>query len=160
MQRLTPTTLFSCLCAVASCGFGAYAADVQITDLNDVDFGVVPPTVGTLRADSDLCVSMQPRGRYSLVGFGNGTGGAFSLVDSGNGVHTLDYGVRINDRGNRRGRRLVAGVPLTNLRASRFSNNGRCNPRGRIRVIINGADIQAARPGQYNGTLTLTVVPE
>ncbi len=139
---------------------GAEAADVQISDLNDLDFGAVPPTIGTLSANSDLCVPMAPRGRYSLVGFGNGSGGAFSLVDSGNGVHQIDYSVRISDRGQGRAQELNAGVPLTELRASRFLNNNRCNPRGNIEVIINGTDISGAPPGNYTGTLTLTVVPE
>ena len=51
-------------------------AELQITELKDLDFGLVPPTVGTLTADSDLCVPMVPRSRYSLIGFGNGSGGA------------------------------------------------------------------------------------
>lgn len=138
----------------------AKAADIQVKDLNDVDFGQVPPTAGTLRANSDFCVAMRPRGRYSLIGFGNGSDGAFSLVDSGNGAHSIDYRVRISDRGRNAGQELFKGTPLTGLRASQFRNNGRCNPRGRIRVIVDGAELQRAAPGSYNGTLTLTVVPE
>ncbi len=138
----------------------AAEAQVQITELSDLDFGVVPPTVGTLTAESDLCVPMAPRSRYSLIGFGTGSGGAFSLVDSGNGVHSIDYQVRINDRGRSAGDELFAGTPMTGLRASNFLPNGRCNPRGQIRIIIDGAEIGSAAPGNYNGTLTLTVVPE
>lgn len=140
--------------------FSAHTAELQIKDLADIDFGEAPATIGTLRSNTSFCVAMQPRGRYSLVGFGNGAGGTFSLIDSGNGIHTLDYRVEVSDRGRRRGQPLLAGIPLSGLRASRFRNNGRCNPRGAIAVIIDGNDIQNARPGQYKGTLMLTVVPE
>ena len=136
------------------------AEEILIRDLENVQFGAVPPSSGTLEVSSDLCVTLSSRGRYSLLGFGNGSSGAFSLVDSGNGVHTLDYSVRITDRGNNRGEPLIAGIPLTNLRGSNTNGNGRCNPTGRIRVIVEGDDIQAAMPGRYSGTLTLTVVPE
>jgi len=136
------------------------AEEILITDLEDLEFGVVPPTSGTLEASSDLCVVGPPRGFYSLLGFGNGTNGAFSLIESGNGVHTLDYSVSVTARGNGRGQPLIAGVPLTRLRPSNIRGNGRCAPGGRISVIIDGEDIQGARPGRYNGTLTLTVMPE
>lgn len=135
-------------------------AELQIRDLQDLDFGLVPPTVGTLTADSDFCVPMVPRSRYSLIGFGNGSNGAFSLVDPGNTAHTIDYRVRISDRGRGNGDELFANTPLPGLRASNFLPNGRCNPRGLIRVIIEGSEIQSAAPGSYDGTLTLTVVPE
>ena len=136
------------------------AADIQIRDLNDINFGEVPATVGTLEGDSSVCVAMRPRGRYSLRGFGSGTNGAFSMVDLGNGVHTLDYSVFFSHNSRGRGQQLTPGQRLRRLRASRFRNNGRCNPRGRIRVVVDGQDIQAAHPGSYGGTLTLTVEPE
>lgn len=145
---------------LSAISFSAHTAELQIRDLGDIDFGEAPATIGTLRSNSSFCVAMQPRGRYSLIGFGDGAGGAFSLIESGNGTHTLDYRVRVSDRGRRRGRPLDAGTPLYGLRASRFRNNGRCNPRGTIEVIIDGNAIQSARPGRYSGTLMLTVVPE
>jgi len=150
------------LCALGVLSLSAQlrAEEILINDLQDLEFGAVPPTSGTLKASSDLCVVGPPRGFYSLLGFGNGSNGAFSLIESGNGVHTLDYSVSVSERGNGRGQPLIAGVPLTRLRPSNLRGNGRCAPGGHINVTIDGEDIQGARPGRYSGTLTLTVVPE
>lgn len=136
------------------------AAEIQIRDLEDINFGLVPATIGDLDAGTSYCVAMAPRGRYSLLGTGDGPGGTFVLIETGTGLHTIAYSVRIADRGGRRGRLLRPNIPLSNLRASRQRNNGRCNPQGTIQVLIEGGSIAAALPGSYLGTLSLTVVPE
>ena len=161
-RRTAAPIALLCVCALggSSLPIQLSAEEILITNLEDVDFGVVPPTTGTLEGNSDLCVVGPPRGFYSLLGFGNGSNGAFSLIETGNAIHTLDYSVSISDRGSNRGQPLIAGVPLTNLRPGNIRGNGRCAPGGNIRVIIDGGDIQGTRPGHYNGTLTLTVVPE
>ena len=138
----------------------AGGADIQVRDLEDINLGTVPPTVGNIRGSATFCVAMRPRGRYSLLGTGDGPGGRFAITETGTGVHRINYNVRVSDRGNRRGQRLRAGIPLRGLRASRFRNNGRCTPRARVDVIVRAADTASAHPGRYEGTLTLTVVPE
>lgn len=138
----------------------AQSADIQLRDLEDLDFGSVPPTAGNLSAETRFCVPMQPRGRYSLVATGDGQAGQFTLFEAGNSAHSIDYSVLISDRNRRSGRRVRPGVPLNNLRASRFNRNGRCNPRARLQVSVRGGQLESAAPGRYEGTLSLTVVPE
>jgi len=136
------------------------AADVQIADLTNIDFGAVPPTVGELRADTTFCVAMEPRGRYSLIGRGSGPAGDFQLIERGNGVHSIDYQVQVSDRGRRFRDVLQPGISLANQRASGLLGNGRCQTQARLRVVVSGNQMQSAAPGRYQGTLSLLVVPE
>jgi len=136
------------------------AADIQIVDLSDIDFGVVPPTAGSLTADTEFCVALDPRGRYSLIGRGSGPAGNFQLIERGTGVFSIDYNVLVSDRGRNFTDLLIAGVPLSNQRGGRFLNNGRCLPSSHLRVVVPSGQLQSAAPGRYEGTLSLMVVPE
>jgi|GEM_PF-1487715 len=162
MHRSQTTRLAALLQSIALAGVTlcSSAADIQLGQLRDINFGAVPPTVGDLRGESPFCVSMQPRARYSLIGEGSGPQGSFRLTDAGNKAKTVEYRITVTDRGRRRGRTLRPGQPLSNLRASRVRPNNRCQPAGLIRVTVPAASIAAASPGRYAGTLSLTVVPE
>lgn len=155
-------TLLAAALAGMICLSPGFAADaqIQIRDLDDIDFGAVPPTIGDVRADASFCVAMAPRGRYSLIGRGDGPSGTFALTETGTEVHHINYIVRISDLGRRFGRVLRPGVAMNNLRASRQRQNGNCRPEARIRIVVRGSQIAAAYPGRYEGTLSLTVVPE
>ena len=136
------------------------AADIQIVDLSDIDFGVVPPTAGDLTASTEFCVAMDPRGRYSLVGRGSGPAGDFRLTERGTGAYSIDYVVQVSDRGRRFADVLQPGTPLTNQRASQLTTNNRCQPPARLRIQVSSNQLQSAVPGHYEGTLSLLVVPE
>lgn len=137
-----------------------HAADIQIVDLNDIDFGAVPPTVGDLTAATEFCVPMDPRGSYSLVGRGSGPAGSFALTERGTGAHHIQYSVQVADRGRRFDDVLQSGIPLNNQRASRLNNNGSCQPPSRLRILISSEQLQSAAPGRYEGTISLLVAPE
>lgn len=151
---------FVLITAMLSTSWPLRAADIQIVDLSDIDFGVVPPTAGDLSADSEYCVAMDPRGRYSLIGLGSGPGGGFQLIERGTGAFGINYNVEVSDRGRRFSDVLQPGIALGNQRASQLLNNGRCQPSSRLRIVISSNQLAGAVPGRYQGTLSLLVVPE
>lgn len=137
-----------------------FAAEISIVSLQDLDFGQVPPTVGTLRSRTAFCVALEPRGRYRIIASGDGAAGGFALQGA-SGVAQLAYRVFVTERGRGRGTEVQANVPLTGLRGKESGNNGRCRPPlGSIFVQIDAAELQQARPDRYRGVLSMTVVPE
>lgn len=138
------------------------ASEIIIEELSDIQFGQVSPTSGTQTRTATFCVALDVNGRYRVTGLGSGPGGAFTLQNSSSyTVAGLSYQVYVNDRGNRLGRQIQPSVPLLGLRGKRTNPNQRCpRPPGHVSVRITAADLAAAKPGQYRGTLSLLVVPE
>ncbi len=137
----------------------ALAAEIAIDNLADLDFGVVPPTVGTLRSRTAFCVSLAPGGRYQVQATGDGPGGAFTLQGSA-GAHTLSYRVFVATRGRGRGQEVQPGAPLTGIQGKE-PRAGVCRPPlGSIHVQIDDAELQQAQADRYRGTLSMTVAPE
>ncbi len=132
-------------------------ADVKISDLQDFDFGLYPGN-GRLQDGKNICTNVIPNGRYQIVMLGDGAAGSFEIS---NGIDRISYRVFYNDRPRRRGaRRMRPGQPLT--RQSRASDQLNCSDglSANIRIRIRRQDLQAANPGRYRGTLTMTVSPE
>ncbi|MFK8017030.1 MAG: hypothetical protein AB8G17_16525 [Gammaproteobacteria bacterium] len=136
----------------------AFGANIVIGGLDDLDFGRVTPTSGTVRQSTRVCVAVDDPGRYSLVATGDGPGGQF-LLDGG--IALLPFRAFFSDTADRRGRELRTAQPLRNLRAKRIEGNRGCQRRNsRLTVLFDGSDLQAMPSGSYRGTLTLMVTPE
>lgn len=133
------------------------SADVKISDLQDFDFGLYPGN-GRLQDDKNVCTNVIPNGQYQIVMFGDGAGGGFEIS---NGIDSIPYRVFYNDRPRTGGaRRMQVGQALTGQ--SRASDQLNCSDglSANIRIRIRRQDLQAANPGRYRGTLTMTVSPE
>lgn len=134
------------------------AADILINDLADIEFGAAAPTTGTLMRSMRFCVTLDRRGPYRVHATGDAADGGFVLD---NGVEQIPLRILYSDRVNRPGQALQPGTPLTDLRGARRKRRGACRRANtRIDVIVDAAALEAAGPGRYAGTLTLTVTPE
>lgn len=162
LNWLLPTALVAFVVAFALPGLTALAAEIEVDELSDFDFGQVPPSAGELTAEDTFCVALLERGSYQITAVTDAPGGEFVLlgVDGvlGRGVA---YRVFVNERGGGRGDELMPGVPLTGLRSRARLPNGRCpRPLPRITVTISAGALGRAPPGVYRGALGLTVSPE
>lgn len=144
--------------ALLACVFSMQAAsDVKISNLQDFHFGLYSG-FGNLLDDDNICINTIPVSRYDVVFWGSGPAGAFEIS---NGVDSLAYQIRFNHRPRSQGGRSVSpGVPLTNRRNATDSLDCLTGLNANIQVRFQRADLQAANPGRYNGTLTVTVTPE
>ncbi len=133
------------------------SADVKISDLQDFDFGLYPGN-GQLQDDKNVCANVIPNGRYQIVMFGDGAGGSFEIS---NGIDSLPYRVFYNDQTGTNGtRRIREGRPLTRQDGASDQLNCSDGLSANIRIRIRRQDLQAANPGRYRGTLTMTISPE
>jgi hypothetical protein len=131
------------------------AATLSIVELEDVDFGIVPRSAGAITQSFRFCVSIDPRGPFQITGTGDGSGGAFTLLNTGGGGFEIGYEVVII------GQVLIPGVPFTGIRAGPPGPGGECRPpRYRLTVTLDATDLASAMPGHYRGRLQLTVAPE
>lgn len=132
-------------------------ADVKISDLQDFDFGLYPGN-GRLQDDKNICANVIPNGQYQIVMIGDGAGGSFEIS---NGIDSISYRVFYNDRARTSGaRRMQVGQPLTRQSGASAQLNCSDGLSANIRIRIRRQDLQAANPGRYRGTLTMTVSPE
>lgn len=134
---------------------------VQITGLDDVDFGTVEPT-GAASEVQDVCVWSNASGRaYNITATGDGGAGTdFSVTD---GTNTLDYEVQWNDSAAQTsGTSLTSGTPLTGLSSTAINPTCSAGPSNSASLIVNlsAANLEAAVAGTYTGALTLVVAPE
>jgi len=138
-----------------------HAAELTITQLEDVDLGEVAPTVRRIQQRTRFCVSSDPAGPFQLTALGSGAAGAF-VLSSGAGVASeIDYEVYASGRGASRGRALVPGVARSGFMARPPRPNGDCRPPlTMMTIVIDPSSVQSAPGGQYSGTLQLTVGPE
>lgn len=144
-----------CLCAFA---LPSFAANIQISELSDLDFGRVSPTGGSLSQYVTLCISMDTRDNYDLTAYGLGVAGAFELDGV---IATLPFRAFYSDRRNRRGRELRSGEPLLDLRSRGPLYRGGCRRRNaRLTIMMDNAQLQTMPSGRYRGTLTLMVSPQ
>jgi len=133
------------------------AADVKISDLQDFDFGLYPGN-GRLQDDKNVCANVIPSGQYQIVMFGDGAGGSFEIS---NGIDSIPYRVFYNDRPRTGGgSRMQEGQPLTSQSGASDQLNCSDGLSANIRIRIQSQDLQAANPGRYRGTLTMTISPE
>ena len=91
----------------------------------------------------------------------HGTRSPLRLLDDTGQLGRIRLRVRVAGPGQRRGRTLQPGRPVTALQARPPRPNGGC--RGgltTLSVTLNERDLRAAPSGAYRGRLVLTVAPE
>lgn len=147
--------------AAAAYSFPASAQKVRITNLSDVDFGLISNLQVDTRRSQNVCVFSSSTGnRYSIIASGSGTGSSFALS---NGSNSLDYEVEWNDQsGQTTGTSLTATVTTTGRVSSatqQTCNSGPATSASLI-VILGSAALSQAREGNYSGSLTLLIAAE
>ena len=134
-------------------------AELRISNLEDVDFGVVAGSANRIQQHIRICVSSAPAGPYQLTALGNAAGGDFKLTSGG--AAELDYAVLASPRGRGNALPMTPGVPMTGFMAKEPRGNGACQPPFSFVIIeIDPVDVQGAPGGQYRATLQLIVAPE
>lgn len=145
------------LCFLAS---PVQPAQLQITELEDIDFGSVVPGARNVRAQIRFCVVSIPAGPFQIIGMGSGSGGAFEMthpvLDN-----TIAYDVFVQRSFGLFRRQLQPGVPNIVLFARPPRANGRCSPPYlRLLIDIDETTLRNAPGGEYRSILQLTVAPE
>ncbi len=157
MSASRPLVSFFCLLTMTLAA-PVFAANIQISELSDIDFGRVSPTGGTLSQSITLCISMDSRDGYDLTAWGAGLGGAFELDG---GIAALPFRIFFSDRRNRRGREVRSGEPLRDLSTKGPLYRGGCRQRNsRLTISMDDTQLQTMPSGRYRGTLTLMVSPQ
>lgn len=139
----------------------ALAQRVRITNLSDVDFGLISNPQAEARRSQNICLySNSAGGAYSVSASGSGAGAAFALSS---GAHSLPYHVEWSDNsGQSSGVALAPAVPLTGQRSSathQFCNSGPPTSAS-MTIVLRAAELSQAREGSYSGTLTLLIAAE
>lgn len=151
-------TLFLTAAAISA---QAEAQKVRITNLSDVDFGLVSNLRADAKRSQNVCVfSQSTGGRYSITATGSGSGSAFTLS---NGANSLDYEVEWADQsGQSSGTSLAPNVAATGRvsAATHQSCNSGPAASASLIVILRSSSLTQAREGNYSGSLTLLVAAE
>jgi hypothetical protein len=134
---------------------------VRITDLSDVNFGVIANLgVDATRSQSVCLFADTNSNGYNITASGTGPGGAFVLAS---GPRTMSYEVQWSDSsGQGSGNQLASNVPLTGQVSGathQTCNNGPATSASLI-ILLRSNVLSSATAGSYNGTLTLVVGPE
>ncbi|WP_294120403.1 hypothetical protein [Sphingomonas sp.] len=157
--RLALTTAF-CLAALSS-PQPAAAQKARITNLSDVNFGLIANLQTDARRSQNVCVFSQSTGSlYSITATGSGSGSSFALTD---GTNSLAYEVEWSDQsGQTSGTSLVPAVAATgrvSAATQQTCSNGPATSASLI-VILRSSSLTQARAGNYSGSLTLVVAAE
>jgi len=138
-----------------------HAAELTITQLEDVDLGEVAPTVRRIQQRTRFCVSSTPDGPFQLTALGSGSAGEFVLSGGAGIPSEIEFSVYASSRGARRGRALVPGVARGGYMARSPRPDGSCRlPFTMMTIVIDPSTVQSVPGGRYWGTLQLTVGPE
>jgi len=143
---------------VILCATPVAKADVQIASLTDLNLGAWPGA-GDLTGDIGHCVlnTVNP-GKFSIEAYGDGTGGAFALL---NGLSSVPMSLSYSDGSGWVS--LSPYTPVTNQKAMNSATFTKCmGGKGQylVRVLVLGTDLSAAGGGTYSGTIYLNVVPQ
>lgn len=139
----------------------AAAQKVRITNLADVNFGLISNLQADALRSQNVCVFSQSiGGRYSITATGSGAGSTFALS---NGSSSLAYEVQWSDQsGQTSGTSLVPAVAATgrvSAATQQTCNSGPASSASLI-VILRSSSLAQAREGNYSGSLTLVVAAE
>jgi spore coat protein U-like protein len=139
------------------CASPATAQRAQISDLSDVNFGIVTNLAADASRTQDICVYSQTD-VYNVRAFGDGDSGAFTLSS---GANTLAYEVQWNSSAGRTvGTTLTANTTLTGQPSSARQRSCNQGPSASLIIVLRSAALSSATAGSYTGTLTLVVAPE
>ena len=157
MKRTLCCTVLATLCGLMST---IHAAQVQITELDDINLGEVVPGAQNVRARMRFCVASDPTGPLQITGYGSGPGGSFQLTQP-TSDHTIDYDVYLQRSFGLFRRQLQPGVPNTIFFARPPGRGGRCQPPFlTLLVDIDERTLEGAPGGGYQSILQLMVGPE
>ena len=149
------------LLASLSASFPASAQKVRISDLSDVNFGLLSNLQADARRSQNVCLfSNSMGGRYSITATGSGSGSSFTLND---GSHSLPYEVEWSDQsGQTSGTGLAPAVTATGRvsAASQQTCNSGPASSASLTVVLRASSLTQAREGNYSGSLTLLVAAE
>ena len=151
------------LCALLA-GFAstpALADKVRISNISDVDFGLISNLQADSRRSQNICLySNSTAGAYSILAAGSGAGSTYTLS---NGSSTLAYEVEWSDQsGQTSGTSLSPNVAVTGRQSSashQFCNSGPPTSAS-LTIVLRGTELSKARAGNYSGSLTLLVAAE
>lgn len=121
---------------------------VQITNVNDIDLGQHATLAADLAVGDDVCVFSSTSGYNVTI---TATGNTFAL-DSGS--DTIPFTLEWN------GAAVTHGTQMTGLTGDNVSLNCGASTNANFEVTVLAADFNAAPPGTYTNTLSLTVAPE
>lgn len=139
----------------------ASAQKVRITNLSDVDFGLIANPQVESRRSQNICVYSNSAGNaYSVIASGSGPGASFALT---NGPSSLAYDVEWSPQsGQISGTQLSANVALTgqtSASAHQFCNSGPPTSAS-LTIVLRAAELSRAQEGNYSGSLTLLIAAE
>jgi hypothetical protein len=139
----------------------ASAQKVRITNLSDVNFGLISNLQADSRQSQNICLYSNTTGsRYSVAASGSGTGSSFALSS---GSDSLAYEVEWSDQsGQTTGTGLAPNVAVTGQASSathQFCNSGPATSAS-LTIVFRSSDLSQAREGSYSGSLTLLVAAE
>ena len=139
----------------------AAADKVRITNISDVNFGMITNLQADARQSQNICVfSNSTAGAYSILASGSGTGSAFTLS---NGSNSLAYEVQWADQsGQTSGTSLAPNVTATGRTSSASHQSCNTGPptSASLVIILRASQLGQARAGNYSGSLTLLVAAE
>lgn len=139
----------------------AAAQKVRITNLSDVNFGLLSNLQADARQSQNICLfSQSSGGRYSITATGSGAGSSFTLS---NGSNSLAYEVEWSDQsGQTTGTSLAPAVAATGRASSATQQTCNSGPAASasLTIVLRSAALAQAREGNYSGSLTLLVAAE
>ena len=152
---------FALLAAAIGLPQQAWGQKVRVTNLSDVNFGLISNLQADVRRSQNVCLfSNSTGGRYSITATGSGSGSSFALND---GANSLPYEVEWSDQsGQTSGTSLVPTVTSTGrvTAASQQTCNSGPATSASLIVVLRGSSLTQAREGNYSGSLTLLVAAE
>ncbi len=132
----------------------------NISDLVDVDFGIIN-SLNRQAISQTICVySSTFTNGYSVTAIGGGQGGVFSLAS---GSSQLPYDVLWSAAANQvNGTPLTSGAPATGFSSAATQSSCKNGPisSASLIIVINSTTLDSARAGAYTGSLQLTITPE
>ena len=147
--------------AAAACPVPGLAQKVRITNLSDVDFGLISNLQADARRSQNVCVFSNSSGdRYSITASGSGAGSSFALT---NGSNSLAYEVQWSAQsGQTSGTSLAPNVTVTGQTSSATQQSCNSGPAASasLTVVLRASSLAQAREGNYSGSLTLLVAAE
>lgn len=152
---------FALLSAAIGLPQQAWGQKVRVTNLSDVNFGLISNLQADARRSQNVCLfSNSTGGRYSITATGSGAGSSFALND---GANLLPYEVEWSDQsGQTNGTSLVPTVTATGrvTAASQQTCNSGPATSASLIVVLRASSLAQAREGDYSGSLTLLVAAE
>lgn len=159
MTRIFIFVLVSLLGALSFSAPATAQQKVQISGVENVDFGLVS-SLGADRTQSiDLCV-FAVSGRYGVTAFGNGPSGSFAMSSM---TSTLPYQVEwAATAGQSSGQILTANAILSSQMTAAEKKDCSRGPSNTASLIVRlrGVDLGTAKAGDYSGALTVVIAGE